>query len=351
MAINKLIPIILILLVLAGLATWHFGATGELSTVKSGVHMVMGTFTSMTVVAPSQAEAEAGIKAALEAQRKVDRLMSYQRTDSELARINSHASDHPVEIAPDTMAVLAAGQRISQTTDGAFDMSVAPLMDLWQQAAEANTPPTQTQIEEARAKVDYTQIVLDPNAMTVSFARPGMKIDLGGIAKGYAIDLSILALKAHGAVGAMVDIGGDICCFGHPPKGRSGWRIALQDPRTANNPMADQYRLILDFTDRAVTTSGHYYRFELVGSERISHIIDTHQGTGAKRLASVTILASTAMTADALATAVSVMGHEEGLALIESLPDTEAIVIDADSITLDQTSGAQHYIYEEGLAP
>ncbi|NQV33205.1 MAG: FAD:protein FMN transferase [Phycisphaeraceae bacterium] len=341
---KRLIRIILILLVVAGLGVWHFASPQKLTAVKSGVNMVMGTFTSISVVAPNETEAQAGIKAALDVQRKIDRLMSYQRADSELSRINAQAGGHPVVITPETMAVLVEARRISQITDGAFDISVAPLIDLWQQAAEANIPPTPAQIAEAKAKVDYTQIILDPNALTVSLAKPGMKLDLGGIAKGYAIDLSIQALKAHGAVGAMVDIGGDICCFGRRATGKSGWRIALQDPRTANEPTADQYRLILDFTDRAVATSGHYYRFELVGSERISHIIDTHQGTGASRLASVTILAPTAVVADGLATAVSVMGHEKGLALMESLPDIEAIVIDADGVTMDQTSGAHLYI-------
>jgi thiamine biosynthesis lipoprotein len=344
MTTKRLLRIVLLLLVLAGIAAWRMTPVERLETFESGTHMVMGTFTRITVVAPDNASAQAGIKAALDAQRKIDRLMSYQRADSELSRINAQACDHPVAIAPETMAVLVAARRFSQITDGAFDISVAPLIDLWALAAEANTPPTEAQMAEAKAKVDYTQVILDPNAMTVFLAKPGMKLDLGGIAKGYAIDLSIQALKAHGAVGAMVDIGGDIYCFGRRSEGKSGWRIAVQDPRTAHDPTANQYRLILDFTDRAVTTSGHYYRFELVGSERVSHIIDTHQGTGASRLASVTILAPTALTADALATAVSVMGHEKGLALIESLPEIEAIVIDADSVTLDQTSGAHLYI-------
>ncbi len=306
--------------------------------------MVMGTFTSVVVVAPSDMEAQGAIKAALAVQRKVDDLMSYHRPDSQLAQINAGAYDHPVSIAPDTMAVLQEAIRVSTLSEGAFDVSVAPLIDLWQEAADTNTPPTETQIAKATAKVDYTQVILDPNALTVSFAKPGMKMDLGGIAKGHAIDLSIQALKDHGAVGGMVDIGGDIRCFGQAPNGKSAWHIALQDPRTAHDPTANQYRMVLAFTDRAVTTSGHYYRFELVGAERISHIMDTHQGTGAKRLASVTILAASAVTADALATAVSVMGHEKGLALIESLPDMEAIVIDADNTTLDQTSGAHQYI-------
>jgi thiamine biosynthesis lipoprotein len=344
---TKKLLVILISVILVGIAVWRLATPEKFVTVKSPTHMIMGTFTGVVVVAPSDMEAQAAIKAALAVQKNVDHLMSYHRPDSQLAQINTQAYDHPVTIAQDTMAVLQEAIRVSALTEGAFDVSVGPLIDLWKQAADTNTPPTDVQIEEAKAKVDYTQVTLDPNALTVSFAKPGMKMDLGGIAKGYAIDLSIQALKDHGAVGGMVDIGGDIRCFGQAPNGKSAWHIALQDPGTAQDPTANQYRMILAFTDRAVTTSGHYYRFELVGSERISHIMDTHQGTGASRLASVTILASSAVTADALATAVSVMGHEKGLALIESLPDTEAIVIDTDNTTLDQTSGANQYIQQD----
>jgi len=336
--------ILLISIILVGIAVWQITGNERLVTTKSGMHMVMGTFSSMVVVAPDEASAQAGIKAALEIQRHIDQLMSYQRHDSELTRINVQASDHAVPITKETMAVLQAAARISKTTDGAFDISMAPLGDLWKQAGDTNTRPTKAQIANARAKVDYTQVILNPNAMTVAFAKPVIKLDLGGIAKGYAIDLCIQALKDHGVKGAMVDIGGDIRCFGQPAPPKKAWRIALQNPQTANHPEANQYRMILGLTDQAVATSGHYHRFELVGTEKVSHIIDTHQGTGASSLASVTILAPTAMTADALATAVSVLGHEKGLALIESLPDIEAIVIDADGVTLDQTSGANVYI-------
>ena len=330
--------------VLIGLVIWRVVTFERLVTVESGVHLVMGTFTRIVVVGPDEDSAQAGISAALSAQTRIDELMSYQRTDSELARINAQAGDHPVPITQDTMTVLQEARRISQITDGAFDISVAPLIDLWKEASDTNTPPTETQISKARSHVDWTQVILDPNALTVAFGRPGMKLDLGGIAKGYGIDLCIQALKDHGAKGGMVDIGGDIRCFGRAPHGKTAWHIALQDPLSANHPEANQVRLVLKVTDRAVTTSGHYYRFELVGHEKISHIIDSHLGTGAQRLSSVTILAPTAMTADALATAVSVMGHEKGLALIETLPDVEAIVIDPDNVTLDQTTGAHLYI-------
>ncbi len=335
--------ILLISLSVLCFVVWRIATVERLITVKSGVHIVMGTFARLVVIAENETVAQSGIKAALDAQKQVDKLMSYHREDSELAKINAQAYDHPVVVAPETMVVLQEAVHISQITHGAFDVSVGPLIDLWKQAGDTNTPPTKTQISEARAKVDYTQIILDPNAMTVAFGRPGMKLDLGGIAKGYAIDLCIQAVKDHGAAGAMVDIGGDIFCYGKAPRSQKSWRIALQDPQTANAPLTNQIKLILNVTDRAVTTSGHYQRFELVGSDKVSHIIDTYEGTGSKELASVTILAPTAIVADALATAVSVLGHEKGLALIESLPDTEAIVIDADGATLDQTSNAKAY--------
>jgi len=184
---TKKILAIAISTVLVGLTTWRVVTFERLVTVESGIHLVMGTFTRIVVVAPDEASGQAGIKAALAAQTRVDELMSYQREDSELARINAQAGDHPVSITQDTMTVLLEARRISQTTAGAFDISVAPLIDLWKQAADTNTPPTDTQIAEAKSRVDWTQIILDPNAQTVTFGKPGMKLDLGGMSFGSGV--------------------------------------------------------------------------------------------------------------------------------------------------------------------
>jgi thiamine biosynthesis lipoprotein len=182
----------------------------------------------------------------------------------------------------------------------------------------------------------------------VRFAQAGMKIDLGGIAKGYAIDLALEAVREAGAVGAMVDIGGDIRCFGTPPGGRDAWRIGLQDPRLDRADDEQEVLLVLQIVDRAVATSGHYRRFALIGGQAVSHIVEPDSGQGSRKLASTTVIAPDALTADALATAVSVLGRERGLALIEQTDCVEAIVIPPDlkELELVQTSGAGAFLTE-----
>ena len=170
-----------------------------------------------------------------------------------------------------------------------------------------------------------------------------MRLDLGGIAKGYAIDRAVEAMRAGGAVGGMVDVGGDIRCFGRRKNDSQEWLIGLQNPRVEGDLL-----LKLRLNDMAVATSGDYRRFVLIDGQRYSHIFDPAKSTSAKELRSVTIIAPTAIQADILATAVSVMGKEKGLKLIESTPDTEAIIIPADSEkNIVKTSGADVFIKTE----
>jgi len=172
-----------------------------------------------------------------------------------------------------------------------------------------------------------------------------MRIDLGGIAKGYAIDKAVEAMQEAGAVGGMVDVGGDIRCFGAPPPGKNKWLIGVQNPRKTENLVAGEPLLVLKLTNAAVATSGDYRRFILIENRKYSHIINTRSGRGTKGLASVTIISPSAIHADALATAVSVIGAEKGLALIEKLPQTEAILILSEpKHELLETSGAQKYL-------
>lgn len=207
--------------------------------------------------------------------------------------------------------------------------------------------PTDAELQKVRSKVGYEKLILDANELSLRFAAEGMKIDLGGIAKGYAIDKAIEAMQKNGAVGGMVDIGGDIRCFGTPPQGKEYWLIGLQEPsgKIEISPGSDELVLVLKLKDGAVATSGDYRRFVLVGGERYSHIIDRRTAAGAKGLSSVTIIANKANEADALATAVSVMGAKEGLELIDRLPETEAILITTQpQRKLIKTSGAGKYI-------
>ena len=316
--------------------------------VDSGSRRVMGTFARIVVVAQSSAKAKRCIDIGFEQLSTIENLMSCHKDDSQISQVNRDAYKNPVEVTEPLFEVLQKSIEFSRLSDGAFDITVGPLVDLYNAAGEKGFVPTEGQIALAKSKVGFEKLVLDEHNKTVKFTIDGMRLDLGGIAKGYAIDKTIEAIQAKGALGAMVDVGGDIRCFGAPPEGREKWLIALQDPSHPQTSLGiSQTLLTMAFNDVAIATSGDYQRFVLIGGEKYSHIIDRNTATGAKGLSSVTIICPQAITADALATAVNVMGPEQGLKLIESLPEAEAILLSSGpQYQRTQTKSAQKYIQE-----
>jgi len=330
--------------------------------VEEGSRILMGTFARIEAVAANEKTARSAIEAGFEKLEWIDDLMSDYKDDSELSRVNRLAYGRAVPVSRELFEVLAASVEYSRRTDGAFDVTVGPLVDLWHEAAEANELPGEEAIAGAEARVGYNKLLLDVNSMTVRFAVDGMRLDLGGIAKGYAIDRAVEAMKTAGASGGMVDVGGDIRCFGRPAD-RTEWLVGLQDPKAAGSVQRSADRaeeqttglaealnspellMVLKMSDAAAATSGDYRRFETIGGKRYSHIIDTKKGEGADKLSSVTIIAPIAMKADALATAVSVLGAEKGMALIEKNEGVEAILISAGpKERISKSSGAGQYI-------
>jgi thiamine biosynthesis lipoprotein len=316
----------------------------------SGYQIVMGTFAHIVAVAKDTGTAKECIRAALEEIHKVDNLMSDYKSDSEISRVNSQAHEKAVQVSESTYEVLQRSVEFSEMTGGAFDVTVGPLVALFREAKESKVAPSEEQITQAKSKVGFEKLKLDSENKTVQFSVNGMLLDLGGIAKGYAIDKAIEAARRCGAIGAMVDIGGDVRCFGSPPKGRDHWLIGLQDPNSAIEGIeGGGLRLVLKITNEAVATSGDYQQFVIIEGKRYSHIIDRRTGTSAESLSSVTIITDNATDADALATAVSVMGAEKGLALIEKLPNTEAILITPQpKYEIIKTGGAEKYIKSAG---
>jgi len=203
-------------------------------------------------------------------------------------------------------------------TDGAFDVTYAPLGTLWRQAAESGQVPDQKAITETLRSVGWQNLLVTDSS--VRFKVPGMKTDLGGIAKGYAIDRAADGMVKAGASSGLVDVGGDVRLCGTPP-GDGRWRVAVRSP----GPGADA--IILGVPSSAVTTSGDYARGFRIGEQWFSHIIDPRTGRPVERMASVTVVAPDAMTGDALSTALSVLGPEEGLGLVESLPEVECMFL------------------------
>ncbi|MHC4755661.1 MAG: FAD:protein FMN transferase [Planctomycetota bacterium] len=322
-----------------------FNSPGGFKDYDSGYRQVMGTLARVVAIAADEKTARQSIRAAFEQLELVDDLMSTYKADSQISILNREAYERAVEINEPLFEVLQKSIFYSQKTNGAFDITVGPVIDLYKKSQRDQVVPTAEEIAEASIKVGYEKLQLDEQARTVKFTVEGMRLDLGGIAKGYAIDKAVEAMQDSGVEGGMVDVGGDIRCFGAGPRDNGYWKIGLQNPKDTSQLMGGEIVLKLKLTDSAVTTSGDYRRFTMIGDKKISHIIDRNTASGVKGLSSVTIIAEMAVDADALATAVSVMGPEKGIDLIESIPNTEAILIRSDQADkLIQTSGADKYI-------
>jgi len=321
-------------------------AKKDRADADSGYQMIMGTFAHVVAVAQDSDTARKCVQAALDEIRKVDAMMSDYKSDSEISRINRDGAKMAVRLSESTYEVLQRSIEFSEMTGGAFDITVGPLVALFRNAKESKVAPSEQQIAQARSKVGFEKLKLDSENKTVQFSENGMLLDLGGIAKGYAIDKAIEAAQSCGATGAMVDIGGDVRCFGLPPEGKDNWLIGLQDPNSAIEGIGGgELLLVLKATNAAVATSGDYQQLVIIEGKHYSHIMDRRTGTSAEGLSSVTIIADNATNSDALATALSVMGVQKGLALIEKLPDTEAILITSQpKYQLVKTTGAEKYI-------
>ena len=275
--------------------------------------MIMGTTVEITVI-PANEEA---IREAFLAIRKVDKLMSLYQPDSEVSRLNEQGEN---QLSPETIQVIQQAIKFAEMTEGVFDITCRPLINLWKKAKKEQKIPSPEEIERARKLVDYRKIILKGNL--VKLPEPGMKIDLGGIAKGYAVDKAIEVLKTKGVRRALVNAGGDLYVLGTPGWGKK-WTVGVQDPRNL-----EEILTTLEASDCGIATSGDYRRYFTIEGQRFSHIVDPRTGQTVEEVPmSVTIIAPDATTADALATGVFVLGPGEGMNLVESLPGIEGLII------------------------
>jgi len=311
----------------------------------SGLHLVMGTFARIICIAEDANTAQNCVEGAIEQLERIEALMSVYKEDSELSEVNRLAYKRSVKVSKQVFEVLQKSVEYSRLSKGAFDVTVGPLVELWKQAEKSGKAANNKLIAKTKSKVGYDKLLLDAQEKSVRFGVKGMKLDLGGIAKGYAIDKAIEQLKRAGARGGMVDIGGDICCFGKASGKKEHWLIGMQDPGKAGEGAGGEVLLVLKLGDTSVATSGDYRRFAVIAGEKYGHIIDSQTGSSAKGLSSVTIIADDATKADALATAVSAMGAQAGLELIESLDGVEAILVPSPGGgDIIKSSGAGRYI-------
>lgn len=250
---------------------------------------------------------------------QVDERMSAYRRQSELSKLNRTAFESPVLVSNELYGVLKRSQDISELSQGAFDMTFGSVGFLYDYRTRIK--PDGMRLKKALASVDYRAVVLDDQAQTVSFSKLGVNIGLGGIAKGYSVDQVITLLMAQGVEHAQVSAGGDLRLLGDK-RGRP-WVVGIRDPRSNKHSVA------LPLNDVAVSTSGDYERYFIDDNgQRIHHILSPKTGQSAKGIQSVTIIGPTAIATDGLSTAVFVLGVEEGLALINTLKEFDAIIID-----------------------
>jgi FAD:protein FMN transferase len=293
---------------------------------------LLGTTCTLTVYA---SDPGAVLDAAFDRIRDIDWRMRYSGDKSEVGAVNAAAGGAGVEVSPSTLAVLQRGLYFSRLSGGRFDISIGPLVELWGigKDVEGEVPPAQ-EIEEALSLVDYTRVRVD--GTKVSLETPGMSIDLGGIAKGYAADEVVRVFAEAGVRHALINLGGNVYAYGSKPDG-SPWRIGVQSPVSGRGA----YLGVLNVEDRAVVTSGPYERFFIKDGIRYHHILDTATGYPVENgISSVTIVAESSMDADALSTLVFTLGTEKGLELVEEMDAVETLIVTED-MKIHHSSGAR----------
>jgi len=303
---------------------------------------VMGTFAEVTAIAAGGAAAEAAVEAAYARLDDVNRLMSDYREDSDIGRLNRLPVGEDLTVSPETFHVLEQAARFGELTGGAFDVTYRPLKGVWKQAAKQKELPDEATLAEALAKVGWRKLKLAAGNRAVSRAVEGLEVDLGGIAKGYALDLAAEALRKAGATAGLVNVGGDIVGFGRQKDG-TPWRVGVR------HPFRQALFCKLKIEDRAVATSGVQQRFFEIDGRRYSHIIDPRTGRPAEQAPSVTVIAPDGLTADAWATACSVLAVEEGQRLIEAAPGVEVLWIwgTPEEPRTTRTSGFDRFLLQE----
>ena len=292
---------------------------------------IMGTSIHVELWADEAAAGEAAVAAVIASMHDVDAMMSTYKPSSQLSQVNARGAREAVKVDRELFDVMRASLEFSKLTGGAFDVTYASVGHLYDYRARQR--PTDTQISQALPGVNWRNVRLDPAALTVKFDRPGMRIDLGGIAKGYAVDRAIALLQARGIAHAVVSAGGDSRIigdrFGRP------WIVGIRHPD-------DPGRLItrIPLVDTAMSTSGDYERYFDENGVRYHHILDPKTGRSASKVRSATILAPTAMQTDGLSKTAFVLGAEEALRIIERIPGVDAIFVTPEGKVL-YTPGLQ----------
>ncbi len=282
----------------------------------------MGTVVEVILIAKDRGEAEKAALRAFQEIRRIERLMSPWIEGGEVFQINHFSGRRWVSVSPETLYVIKKSLEVSERSNGGFDITLGPLIKLWQKARGDGYPPSEEELQRGLDLVGFRNILINPEGK-ILLKKEGMSIDLGGIAKGYAVDRAFEVLKGMGFKNLVVNAGGDLRVggkkFGQP------WLIGIQDPRNSEKIIA-----VISLGEGAIATSGDYEKYFIYGGKRYHHILNPQSGLPAEGCRSVTVLTGEGILADAMATAVFVLGPEKGFSLCQTTPEIDCLIIDRE---------------------
>jgi thiamine biosynthesis lipoprotein len=317
----------------AALAIACLGQPAHADWVRRVTDGIMGTRITVELWSDDNEKAESAIDAVLDEMRHIDETMSTYKPTSEISRVNAQAADAPMHISKELFDLLVTARQYSVLTEGAFDITYASVGYMYD--FRKHVRPSEDQIGKALPAVNYRHVLLDPKHQTVKFTQAGVRIDLGGIAKGYAVDCGIDVLKARGFTRAYVSAGGDSRIigdrFGKP------WMVGIRDPRKGEGEVITRIPLV----DAAISTSGDYERFFDEDGVRYHHIIDPHTGHSASKVRSATVIGPYATRTDGLSKTAFVLGPEKAMEIYNRIDDIDAIIVKLDGTV----------IYSKGIEP
>jgi len=274
----------------------------------------MYTIVSVTVSSGSEEKAKAATDKAFNELERLAKLLNFYSEDSEISTINRHAGDKPVKVSPETFEIIEKAVYVSENTEGAFDVTVGPLVRLWD--FQKKIIPYKVTVKEKLKLVGYKNIVIDRNTSTVLIKKKGMQIDLGGIIKGYAADKAVEILKQQGIKAGIVAVAGDIKTFGVRPD-NGLWKVGIQNSRQKTDK--DEIMATVGISDMAISTSGDYQKFFIKDGRRYHHILNPKTGYPDNECRSVTIISKDAAFTDAFATGICILGRKKGMDTLNRL--------------------------------
>src|SRR5882672_4035779 len=287
---------------------------------------IMGTRIVVELWAPDAVAGNRAIEAVLDEMRRIDASMSTYKPDSEVSQVNARAAAGPMKISKELFDLLQTALEFSRMTEGAFDITYASVGFMYD--FDRHVRPSEAQIKSALPAVNYRHVILDPRAQTVRFSQAGVRIDLGGIGKGHAVDRGIAILQSMGIGHALVAAGGDSRIIGD--RFGSPWIVGIRHPDDKNKVIAK-----IPLVDTAISTSGDYERFFDENGKRYHHILDPRTGQSASKVSSATILASTATRSDGLSKTAFVLGPELAMEIYSRLDDVDAVLVTPDGQVLN----------------